>query len=290
MQPKADAMDGRLRLKLCWLLVSAWLALGLAKVLFPALAPVAGSAGVLLLPFLLIHGSLSYGWKGIGAFFLIGSTAGLVLEASSIAFGFPFGFYQHHAPGPRMLEVPIVTIFAYAMLGMPAWAIARLIVRADPRQSQGADLWTTPIVAAFIMTGFDLAFDPIGHTVQHSWTFRYPGGLFGVPLSNFLGWMFTGWAIFQAFALIERRFAATRAIDSRGYWLLPCLLWLGMAAQFAEMFWQAPEGLSTAGQRTFVTADIYETGLILAMMTMGFAALLGVFRLVGIPFSSAPHA
>lgn len=277
----SETIEGRIRLKMCWLVVGAWLALGWIGTVLPVLAAAGALAGLFLVLFILIHGSMSYGWKGIGAYFLIGSVVGLGVEASSIATGFPFGSYVHHAPGLRVLGAPLVTIFGYAILGAPAWSLARLIVRADPTHPRGAELWTTPIIAAFILTGFDLAFDPIGHTVQHAWTFAHPGGQFGVPLSNFLGWLFTGWLIFQLFAAIERRFIATRAVRDRGYWLLPCLVWLGMAAQFAMMFAQAPAGRSFVGDRVFVTADVYEAGLITATMTMVFAALLGLTRLVG---------
>ena len=281
-------MDGSVRLKLCWLLFVLWLLLGWVKLLLPSFAFLAPVAGVALVSLILIHGSLSYGWKGIGTYFLIGGAVGLCVEAGSVAFGFPFGFYQHHAPGLRLLNVPVVTIFTYAMLGAPAWSLARLIARADPARPLSADLWTTPIVAAFIMTGFDLAFDPIGHSVQHAWTFRHPGGQFGVPLSNFLGWLFTGWVIFQLFALTEHRFPFTRAVASRGYWLLPCLIWLGLGAQFAQMFLQAPAGLSAVGERVFVTADIYEAGLIMAIMMMGFAVLLGLIGLKKVNWTDRP--
>ncbi len=284
-------MAGGLRLKLCWVMAALWLVLTLWTA---AAGPQTSAASVAVLPSLLfmglilIHGSLSYGWKGIGLYFAIGVLAGFVLEASSIATGFPFGLYKHNVPGPRLLDVPIPTILAYAVLGAPSWMLARLIVRRDPSRSQGSDIWTTPIIGAFIMTGMDFAFDPIGHTVRHQWTFAHPSGQFGVPLSNFLGWLLIGWIIFQLFALVERRFTATAAVRNGGYWLLPCILWLGSAIQFPFLFAQAPAGITRVGDRAFVIADVYEAGLIAAIMTVIFTGLLGLMRLVSDPPRSWP--
>lgn len=284
MDMKAAA--GGLRFNLCWLLVALWLALTVwtsAAGSQQTGASVAALPGMIFMVFILVHGSLSYGWKGIGLYFLIGIIAGFVLEASSIATGFPFGFYKHHVPGVRLLDVPIPTILAYAVLGAPAWTLARLIVRNNPTLSRGSDIWTTPLIGAFIMTGVDYAYDAIGHTVLHQWTFRYPSGQFGVPLTNFLGWLLTGWIIFQLFALFERRFTASDAARSDGYWLQACIIWLGGTIQYPFLFARAPAGLSRVGDRTFVTADVYEAGLIAAIMTILFAGLLGLVRLINHP-------
>lgn len=278
-----DKKGGALRLKVCWAIAIAWFVLTMATVTWPSIAaatPGVPLPGVLLLIFVLVYGSLAYGWKGIGLYFVIGVIVGLVFEATSIAAGFPFGYYVHNVPGPRLLEVPIPTIFAYAVLGVPAWSLARLIVRADPNIASGADRWTTPIIAAFIMTGVDLAFDPIGATVLGQWTYRHPSGQFGVPLSNFLGWVLTGWVIFQVFALVEHRFTGMRVVKERSYWWLICLVWLGHAAQYPVLFLHAPPGTAAVGARTFVIADVFEAALIVSLFAIVFSALLGFCRLI----------
>lgn len=287
----ADGVNGALRLKFCWALAIAWLVASSAIAAWPSLAaatPGLPVPGLLFMLFTLLHGSLSYGWKGIGLYFLIGILVGFGMEVASIATGFPFGYYTHNVPGTKLLGVPIPTILAYAVIGAPAWSVARLIVRDNPCVSRGADQWTTPIIATFIMTGVDLAYDPIGATVLGQWIYRHPSGQFGVPLSNFLGWLLTGWVIFQLFAFTERHFRPSRAVAGGGYWLSACVVWLGNMVQYPFLFLNAPEGTARVGNRMFVIADVYEAGLIVALLTIVFSALLGILRLISHPPRSWP--
>jgi uncharacterized membrane protein len=47
--------------------------------------------------------------------------------------------------------------------------------------------FAVPIVAAFIMVGWDVCLDPASSTIAHIWIWENGGGYFGVPLTNYLG-------------------------------------------------------------------------------------------------------
>lgn len=266
----------------CALLAGLWLAFYLWSKW-----PESGSAGVAaglqalaLILFVAVHALASNGWRGFLAFFGIVITSSFILEASSIATGFPFGLFTHNVTGPKLLGVPPHVPISYAVLGWLAWTLARLIVREHPNNSFGLNRFSTPIVATFILAGYDFAFDPIGATVLKLWTYHRPSGDFGVPLSNLLGWLFTGWLFFQLFALIEHRFPPKNPAALRfGYWLLPCLIWGATALQYPIEFTIAPPGMATVEGRSFVAADIYETSLMAALMTTIFAAVTATLRL-----------
>jgi hypothetical protein len=44
-----------------------------------------------------------------------------------------------------------------------------------------------PLVAAFIVVGWDACFDPGSSTLDRLWIWQKGGGYFGVPLTNYLG-------------------------------------------------------------------------------------------------------
>jgi uncharacterized membrane protein len=240
-----------------------------------------GVAALLLLLFVVLHASLSYGWKGFAIYAGIACVVSFLMEATSVNFGFPFGFYTHNVAGPKPWGVPLYVPLLYMTLGWPAWVLSQLITRDRSAETGGAARFTTPLIAAFILTFYDFPLDPTGATVEKLWTFRHPSGYFGVPLTNFLGWLLTGWVFFQLFALLERRFSSPRpaALLNAGYWLLPCLIWAGMAVQFPIKYATSPTGTVSVDGRAFVIADVYESGIIAALLTMVFVALVAATQI-----------
>jgi len=272
-----SAPPGRTGLFLCLVFAFLWFACFIVAALpgGKLSAAAGGLQALFLIAFVVVHGALSNGWRGFAVFFVITVGIAAVLEANSIAHGFPFGFYVHHMPGPKPFGVPPAVALGYAILGWPAWSLGKLITRRHPDDAGGINRFVTPVAAAFIITGYDFSYDPIGSTVLQMWTYRFPGGYFGVPLSNFLGWLFTSWVFFQAFALLERRFPGQAGVTgTRLFWLLPCFIWGGMALQYPIKFLSAPAGMAAAGASRFPVADIYAAGVVAALMTMVFVALL----------------
>lgn len=192
----------------CWILLALNLLAVVVMVVRPSLATQAGAAQTgLLLLFVILHAWLGYTARGMAAFVVIAGVVAFTLEAISIATGFPFGSYTHHLPGLKPLGVPLVALAGWIMFSWLAWALARLIMRPVASVAiGGAERFTTPIVATFILGGYDLVNDPIGATAHNWYSYDHPTGALGVPLTNYLGWLLTGWVIFQLVALIETRF------------------------------------------------------------------------------------
>ncbi|OBA63824.1 hypothetical protein A5647_04020 [Mycobacterium sp. 1100029.7] len=253
----------------------------LVMVLQPSLAAQAGAAqmGFLIL-FVVVHAWLGYSARGMAAFVVIACVVAFAFEAIGVATGFPFGSYVHHLPGPKPLGVPPVAVASWVMFGWLAWALARVIMRPVPAVvTGGAERFTTPIVATFILGGYDLVYDPIGATAHDWYSYDHPTGALGVPLTNFFGWLLTGWVIFQLAALVESRFPARPAAKDRSYWLLPCLFWLSTTAQVFASLIHPADGVAVRGGKTIQIADVYESGASAALFTIVATGVMGLVRL-----------
>jgi uncharacterized membrane protein len=232
-----------------------------------------GMLGLVL--FLLAHGGLTYGWRGALGFFACAYLVAFAFEALAIATGFPFGFFTHDGPGPEILGVPPTVPIVYGVAGYVAWSIARLVIVADrPGRLIGPARFVVPPVAALVLAGYDAVIDPGGATVEGRWSFGDPGGLFGIPLTNFLGWVVTGWVAFQLFALLG---PPARRIGPAS--VLPPVVWLGVYLPSVVTFATGSAGPAdavTVAGRTFLVADIQETAVIVGMFSMGIPALMAL--------------
>ncbi|MCV7409886.1 hypothetical protein AWC05_23515 [Mycobacterium florentinum] len=249
--------------------------------LWPSLAAQAASAqAALLILFVVVHAWLGYSARGMAAFVVIAGVISFAFEALSIATGFPFGSYTHHLPGVKPLGVPLAVLLGWIMFGWLAWALARMIMRAVPATALGgAERFTTPIVATFILGGYDLAYDAVGATA-HSWySYDQPTGALGVPVTNYLGWLLTGWVIFQLVALVETKFPGRPVTQGRSYWLPACLFWLSTSAQvFVELI-HGTDGVAVRGGKTIAIADVYESCASTALFTIVFTGIMALIRL-----------
>lgn len=225
-----------------------------------------------LMVFLLCHGGLTYGWRGAVAFLACVYPVAFAFEALSVATGFPFGRFTHHSPGAQLLGVPPTVPILYATAGYLAWSIAQLLIVGDRcRRLIGAQRFVVAPVAALVLAGYDVVFDPSGATLHGGWSFQTPSGLYGVPLTNFLGWILTGWVAFQIFACL-----APPARTLGKSWVLPPILWLGLFVPSVSAFIVGPVPATdavTIADRTFLAADIQETAVIVGMFSMGIPAL-----------------
>ena len=103
-------------------------------------------------------------------------------EALGAATGFPFGAYRYTAAlQPQVAHVPLLVPLAWFMLLPPAWAAAQAVV-GSARPLRFA------VASALAFTAWDFLLDP--HMVRWGfWTWAAPGGYFGIPWTNFLGWL-----------------------------------------------------------------------------------------------------
>ncbi len=244
--------------------------------------------GAALLVFVVLHTLTLYKPAGAIAYFVIAVTVSFPLEACSIATGFPFGFYTHYMPGPRALGVPFPVVMAWVMVAWVAWILARVIV--GECRSRRFGVLATPVVATLIAGGYDLVIDPFG-AARQLYSYRSPSGVLGVPLSNYVGWLITGWLLFQAFALIERRFRREPTASTRSALLMPAVVWFGLGLQVNLGLLLVGDETTTIQGTSVALKDIYETCSEMTWFMMGLVVVLSVIRLFqGTPAPSAAIA
>ena len=107
--------------------------------------------------------------------------------------GLLFGQYHYtKLLQPQIVGVPLLIPIAWFMLLPPSWVIAQQILGT---QLQG---WQRHIAFAVIsataLTAWDLYLDP-QMVARGFWVWAQPGGYFGIPWSNYAGWLVTALVI-----------------------------------------------------------------------------------------------
>lgn len=126
-------------------------------------------------------------WRTITILFVLVAISTWAIEFIGSSTGFPFGDYSYSALlQPQIGHVPLLVPLAWFMMLPCAWAIAKVL---DVNQPLGF-----AVVSAVAITAWDLFLDP--QMVQWGfWTWDNPGGFFGIPWSNYLGWLLTGFLV-----------------------------------------------------------------------------------------------
>jgi uncharacterized membrane protein len=156
------------------------------------------------------------GGKDAVAFLVIGASIGLLMEASSVRNGFPFGpYYYTDVFGPGVFGVPFIIPLAWYVIVYLSYVIANLMIEHKPIVSGtvGQAVWLS-IVGAAVVTAYDLSLDPFMVTRVKAWVMENPGNYFGEQFRGFAGWMLTAFLISITFRLLRRNPARTGAIPS----------------------------------------------------------------------------
>jgi putative membrane protein len=146
--------------------------------------------------------------------------------------GFPFGHYAYSALlQPQLGHVPLVIPFAWLMMLPAAWAVASRLVGTRR-------LLPFTTVSAIALTAWDLFLDP-QMVAWGFWEWASPGGYFGIPWVNFLGWFLVGGlvtAVVRPGQLPEKPllivYGVTWALETIGllvFWQLPGPALVGFA-------------------------------------------------------------
>ncbi len=196
----------------------------------------------LVLTFLIVAPA-ERGFLRAGIWLLTGTFVGWAVEASSIRTGFPFGIYVYHnaefADELSFAGIPLFASLSFAALSYFGCSLAYTLLsplkwnKFRVERFENLALLTSGkllVVAAFIITWIDLVIDPITHLGKYWWLgqiYHYaPGGLhFDVPLTNYLGWLFTAFVI-VAINQYTDRMLLKRQRQFKGAYNLPLLpLW-----------------------------------------------------------------
>ena len=144
----------------------------------------------------LAAGVVDLGWRRTLGFTACVWPVALAAELSSTRTGFPFGLYRYTelTRGEELFiaDIPFIDSLSFVFLAYAAYCLARatLARRTVPR-------WAMALAAGVLMMALDIVIDPLA-VLGERWflgpLFAYvePGAYFGVPLSNFAGWVIVG--------------------------------------------------------------------------------------------------
>lgn len=151
-----------------------------------------------------VHAASRLGWRRALALFAAAFTISLSAELAGTATGYPFGPYAYttqlgYLIGGRVpFNIPTSWFFMlYASLAICGRVLA---IDDSPRGK-----WRWSIVAAFVLTAWDVSMDPAMVATTH-WLWHLPATtsgsvlervflsnlFYGMPLTNWLGWLLTG--------------------------------------------------------------------------------------------------
>lgn len=142
----------------------------------------------------------AWGWPRALKTVLIVAVFTYLAELLGSKTGFPFGKYHYtDLLQPQLAGVPLLIPLAWLMMLPPAWAIAAIILGKDPRYEgtrKQSFLFALKfsLLSALALTAWDLFLDPqmVGWGF---WIWETPGLYFGIPLSNYFGWILTSFLI-----------------------------------------------------------------------------------------------
>lgn len=163
------------------------------------------------------------GWRG--GIILI-STLGvyaLVIETAAIVTGFPYGHfgYSVHLGYKLFGYTPWTVIFGWTPLVLASGAVAYRL---------SEKIWLRVPIIILLLLFFDLVLDP-GAVLLGFWKYPAGGAFYGVPISNFAGWLFSGLLGAFLFAALVHYFkpllpAPAQLVQSA--WLI-LFFWTGIA-------------------------------------------------------------
>lgn len=241
---------------------------------------------VLLVAFAFVHGVAVYRGRTMVAFVIVCLVVSEIAENASIVTGFPFGHYHYtDVLGMKFGLVPVTIGGAYFGAGYLSWIVALSLVGRAGVAFDAYARWAAPVVAAVVMASWDFMLDPIASTVDKWWIWEQGGGYFGVPFSNYLGWLLTVFVFFAIFASIvaarTKGGAAPGSGAPAGFWVTGVLMYALLGVRYVLVY-AVPSVQKTyadAAGHLWLKHDIYETAALCAIFTCFAFSLLAVLRL-----------
>ncbi len=158
--------------------------------------------------------SLFWGLKRSLLFILVGYTIAWLSEASSIRNGFPYGYWEYHyeeMSGELMVwGVPIWDSISYTFLCFSGYIMALFLKTRSQTQIENPQIfysWSTIFSGSACTTLLDIIIDPVAHRgsewfLGDIYHYTNEGIYFGIPLSNFAGWLLVSFCILGCFRLL----------------------------------------------------------------------------------------
>ncbi len=233
----------------------------------------------------LVHAVLFYGWKDALALFAICVAVTFATENMGSLTGFPFGHYHFEvgADLPHVGVIPVIVGPLWFGMGYFSWILAGTLLGASARPSSKFEMIAWPVIAAFVMTQWDVVMDPPLSTISKAWIWHDGGAHFGVPLSNYVGWLLTSWLFYQAFALYlngRRNAPAPSTAGGKALRLIAIVFYLSSGLTHLTPWWigQSGEVMDAAGLLWRI-GDLRAATVVTMLFTMFFTSMLAMLRL-----------
>ena len=249
-----------------------------------------GSIGIvntiLLVAFALVHGSARYGAKGIAAFVVICLVVSNIFENLSIVTGFPFGHYHYtDVLGPKLFLVPFTIGGAYFGAGYLSWTMGQVLLGRNERPIDTFSRWALPVVAGFVMAAWDFMLDPGASTINHYWIWEQGGGYFGVPFTNYLGWLLTVFIFFAIFAWYVMRTTSVltqSARYARAFWVQAIIMYAILGVRYCLTYFVPSDNtaFTDAMGHVWLRHNIYETTALAAVFSVFAFSVFAGLRLL----------
>jgi uncharacterized membrane protein len=248
------------------------------------LAQILAAIGILAA---LIHAVVFYGWRDGFALFAICIAITFAMENLGSLTGFPFGHYHFEVGAnlPHVGVIPVIVGPLWFGMGYFSWHVAAVLLGVPARPRGRLERFALPLVAAFVMTQWDVVMEPAESTIAKAWIWHDGGAHFGVPLSNYAGWLLTSWLFFQAFAIyLGRRPGLPGPAQTRSLRLIAIAFYLssGLTHVTPWLIGQSGEVVDAAGQLWRVS-DLRGATVVTMVCTMFATSMLAALRLVNEP-------
>ncbi len=208
-----------------------------------------------LLSMYLVAGGLQFGRRRIVIFTISAYFIAFASEYTSTRVGIPYGMYIYtgitHGKELYLLNVPFMDSLSYAFLAYFSYSLAILVTSQLCRNENGYGVqvvrdkrhWRSGGVlalGAIFMVLQDVVVDPValrGSAWFLGQIYYYPdaGIYFGVPLSNYFGWLVVALAIIYAFQRIDGLVEGWHGFRDEGLSYFPGKALLGTFCYFVTM-------------------------------------------------------
>ena len=181
------------------------------------------------------HACSLIGWKAALRMFLIGIVGAFLFEEFV---GLQSGLYYFtDLMGPRIDKAPLAIGLSWMAVFYMGWFMSNLACDGapSPRHNSIPRIIAKALVASLIVSATDLAADPVS-VEAGLWVWVDGGPFYGVPYSNYVGWVLVGTIILSIIGIVNRSCVDTR-IDTasgavRAFSILPLAMFGLMGVSF----------------------------------------------------------
>ncbi len=162
-----------------------------------------------------LHGSMIWGWLNIITFVIISFFIGVFIEIigtkTGLIFGGKYEFNLKLSPGPSISGIPLIIPLSWSGLTYMILNYCELVLGGSfySLSNQNITLFLLPSI---LMVLLDLILDPIA-VHEKRWSWKKSGAYYGVPLLNFVGWLFTTFLILFIFQLFQSDYKIEKEVD-----------------------------------------------------------------------------